>query len=152
MDTIVTQRLYFSRALAFASSHKISLFHWNTRWTLIRIKYCRLLLRPLGLWALIYGYVSNLEIIISMILISVCLTSPLIVLLPVGYLSIFYVKHINLKIKYIGQGLILCFIDGWVLLPWHESTCYQALHRTDAKILYALSVLIFLYQRRGSFV
>ncbi|CAK9826117.1 Odorant receptor 4 [Anthophora retusa] len=69
---------------------------WNS------LKYCRMLLRPLGVWPLIYGFNSKLDKIISMILIVSCFLSELFVLLPGGYYCFFYVKDVNIKIKTFG--------------------------------------------------
>ncbi|XP_017795940.1 PREDICTED: uncharacterized protein LOC108577312 [Habropoda laboriosa] len=69
------------------------------------LKYCRRLLKPIGLWPLIYSHTSKLNKVLSIILIAWCTLTVLFVLVPCGYFCVFHVKNVKLKMKLLGPVL-----------------------------------------------
>ncbi|XP_017883139.2 odorant receptor 4-like isoform X2 [Ceratina calcarata] len=81
----------------------------NTRNSL---KYCRLLLKVIGVWPLINGYHGVIERIVSMILIAACLGSLLFALLPTTYYCFFYVKQIDERITIFAP---ICYCSSCIM-------------------------------------
>ncbi|XP_047365572.1 odorant receptor 85b-like [Vespa velutina] len=66
------------------------------------IKPCRYVLKPIGLWPMIYRRVSHTERIISAILAVTSFSSVCFVLIPAGLYTLFYEHNINNKLKLFG--------------------------------------------------
>ncbi|XP_046835677.1 odorant receptor 85b-like [Vespa crabro] len=66
------------------------------------IKPCRYVLKPIGLWPMIYRRVSHTERIISAILAVTSFSSVCFVLIPAGLYTLFYERNINSKLKLFG--------------------------------------------------
>ncbi|XP_025265289.1 odorant receptor 4-like [Camponotus floridanus] len=63
---------------------------------------CRWVLKPIGIWHLIYGHASRNEKLISLALIIMCFSALCFVLIPSGLHTLFYEKDINIKVKLFG--------------------------------------------------
>lgn len=63
---------------------------------------CRWVLKPIGIWHLIYGRASRNEKLISLALIVTCFSALCFVLIPSGLHTLFYEKDINIKVKLFG--------------------------------------------------
>ncbi|XP_015179496.1 PREDICTED: uncharacterized protein LOC107068018 [Polistes dominula] len=66
------------------------------------IRLCRFVLKPIGLWSMIYGHVSRAEKILSVVLAVTCFSTVCFVLLPAGLYTILYEHNINAKLKLFG--------------------------------------------------
>ncbi|XP_014612513.1 PREDICTED: odorant receptor 4-like [Polistes canadensis] len=66
------------------------------------IKTCRYVLKPIGLWPMIYGSASRTEIIVSTILAITNLSVVCFVLIPFGIYILYYEHNINIKLKLFG--------------------------------------------------
>lgn len=63
---------------------------------------CRWVLKPIGIWHLIYGHPSRNERLISTALIIMCFSALCFVLIPAGLYTLFREKDINVKVKLFG--------------------------------------------------
>ncbi|XP_012063225.1 PREDICTED: uncharacterized protein LOC105626538 [Atta cephalotes] len=63
---------------------------------------CRWILKPIGIWHMIYGRSSQSEKLLSLILIFVCFFGLCFVLVPAGPYTLFREKDINIKVKLFG--------------------------------------------------
>ncbi|XP_043488154.1 odorant receptor Or2-like [Polistes fuscatus] len=66
------------------------------------IRLCRFVLKPIGLWSMIYGHVSRAETILSGVLAVTCFSTVCFVLLPAGLYTLLYEHNINAKLKLFG--------------------------------------------------
>lgn len=71
----------------------------DTRYTM---QLCRWILKPIGMWHLIYGHPSPKEKLISIVLIITCLSLLNFVLIPAGIYTLFREKNLNIKVKLFG--------------------------------------------------
>ncbi|KAG5331932.1 OR4 protein, partial [Acromyrmex charruanus] len=63
---------------------------------------CRWILKPIGIWHMIYGRSSQSEKLLSLIMIFVCFFGLCFVLVPAGPYTLFREKDINIKVKLFG--------------------------------------------------
>ncbi|XP_046835672.1 uncharacterized protein LOC124431615 isoform X1 [Vespa crabro] len=66
------------------------------------LQFCRWVLKPIGIWPLIYDGVTKREIIISIVLGFACVSCLCFVLIPSGLHTLIYEKNINVKLKLFG--------------------------------------------------
>ncbi|KAK2583202.1 hypothetical protein KPH14_009222 [Odynerus spinipes] len=66
------------------------------------LQLCRWVLKPIGIWPLIYDRVTNKERMISIILGIFCISCLCFVLIPSGLHTLIYEKNINVKLKLFG--------------------------------------------------
>ncbi|KAL2731019.1 OR4 protein [Vespula squamosa] len=66
------------------------------------IQLCRFVLKPIGLWPMVYKRVSSVEKILSAVLAIACFSTVCFVLLPAGIYMLFYEHDINTKLKLFG--------------------------------------------------
>lgn len=82
---------------------------------------CRWILKPIGIWHLIYGHSSQGEKLLSLVLILACFSGLCFVLVPAGPYTLFREKDINVKIKLFGpvgfcltSAIKYCFLGARV--------------------------------------
>lgn len=63
---------------------------------------CRWVLKPIGMWHLIYGHPSKNEKLVSITLIVTCFLALCFVLIPAGLYTLLREKDINIKVKLFG--------------------------------------------------
>ncbi|KAK2583204.1 hypothetical protein KPH14_009224 [Odynerus spinipes] len=66
------------------------------------MRLCRFVLRPIGLWPMVYGRVSQTERILSAVLAVTCFSTVCFVLIPAGIYTLIYENDINAKLKLFG--------------------------------------------------
>ncbi|KAF7381385.1 hypothetical protein HZH66_013779 [Vespula vulgaris] len=66
------------------------------------LQLCRWVIKPIGIWPLIYDGVTKREIIISIVLGFACISCLCFVLIPSGLHTLIYEKNINIKLKLFG--------------------------------------------------
>nr|XP_031834885.1 odorant receptor Or2-like [Nomia melanderi] len=66
------------------------------------LEMCQWVLKPLGVWGLIYHRVSNVERVVSILLVSSCLIGLLLIIVPSVHNIFFVEKNVQVKVKLIG--------------------------------------------------
>ncbi|XP_043253248.1 odorant receptor 4-like [Colletes gigas] len=66
------------------------------------LEMCRWVLKPIGVWPLIYTRTSRLEKLVSIALLTVCFVCLLFIIVPSGHYIFFVEKNIQIKVKLLG--------------------------------------------------
>ncbi|XP_053999466.1 odorant receptor 4-like [Hylaeus anthracinus] len=80
---------------------KLKNFHYESdiKYTL---EMCQWVLKPIGMWSLIYNRTSKLEKVTSVVLLITCFCSLFFIIVPSGHYIFFVEKNIQTKVKLLG--------------------------------------------------
>lgn len=93
---------------------------------------CRWVLKPIGIWHLIYGHLSHYDKLISVVLIVTCLSALCFVLIPSGLYTLLREKDINVKVKLFGPvGFCLTSTIKYCYLGMRAASFGKCIHHVE---------------------
>ncbi|XP_014475037.1 PREDICTED: uncharacterized protein LOC106744628 [Dinoponera quadriceps] len=93
---------------------------------------CRWVLKPIGIWHLIYGHFSQYDRLLSVILIVTCLSTLCFVLIPSGLYTLLREKDINVKVKLFGPvGFCLTSTIKYCYLGARATSFGKCIHHVE---------------------
>ncbi|EFN78909.1 hypothetical protein EAI_02322 [Harpegnathos saltator] len=93
---------------------------------------CRWVLKPIGIWHLIYGHFSHYDKLTSVILIVACLSALCFVLIPSGMHTLLREKDINVKVKLFGPvGFCLTSTIKYCYLGARSASLGKCIHHVE---------------------
>lgn len=94
---------------------------------------CRWILKPIGIWHLIYGRSSQSEKLLSLMLMLACFSFLCFVLVPAGPYILFREKDINIKVKLFGPvGFCLTSAIKYCFLAARVSTIGRCVEHVES--------------------